>query len=209
MNRAAAVLFAFLFGSAALAAQTATADQAQLQTLTQMTAAAPSPATGPTAPAGSPAQPQSRLAVAMEQIAQLLNGCPVTLRAQHAPGGDSMMVNGIHVKGPAQALHLIVTNRDSRQVVAANLTVWGFSGNPRLAQTLTTHNASEAARTLDVRFAGAPGKETSADFAVPGLTASTAIVLNSVTYADGSTWKLAPGGSCWASVDGVMRIGDR
>ena len=205
MQSAAAVSFAFLLGTAVLAAQSGTAGMEGLQN----TATAPDGSAARTKATASQAQVQAQLAATMEQIAQQINGCPVTMRARHAPGGDAMKVNGTPIKGPAQRLHLMVANRDSRQIVAANVTVWGFTDRPRLAQTLTTHNGSDASRTLDVRFAGGQGKELSSDFAIPGLTATTSIGLNSITYADGSSWKLATGSVCRSSIDGLMYIGER
>lgn len=207
MNSAASVSFAFLLGTAALAAQTAS--QGMSEIVVQKTTTSPSGAAAQTTQAGNQVRVTGQLALTMEHIAQTINGCPVTMWARHAPDGDSIKVNGALIKGPAQRLHLIVSNRDSRQIVAANVTVWGFTGKPRLTQTLTTHNASDASRTLDVRFAGEPNKELSADFGVPGLTAATTIELNSVTYADGSTWRLATGSACRSSIDGVMYIGER
>jgi hypothetical protein len=206
MNSAAAVSLAFLLGTAALAAQTATQGN---EILVQKSTTTPSGATTWTTQTVTPAEVPSKLVLAMEQIAQQINGCPVTMRARHAPGGDSMKVDGAAIKGPAQRLHLMVTDRDARQIVAANVTVRGLTGKPRLTQTLGAPDAADAAKTLEVRFAAEPGKEKSADFAVPGLTAATFVELNSVTYADGSTWKLAGGSACRSAIDGTMLIGNR
>ena len=118
-----------------------------------------------------------------------------------------MKVNGVPIEGVAQKLHLTVTNPDSRRVVAANVTVRGFADKARLMQVMPGQHSFDAARTLDVRFPVDPGKETSADLRVPGLTAISAIDLNSVTYADGSVWKLASGGSCRSWIEGFMLVG--
>jgi len=145
----------------------------------------------------------------MATIAQQINGCPVSLRASHAPGGDSMKVNGVRIEGAAQMLHLTLINPDSRHIVAANVTVRGFTDKPRLTQTMTTQDAPDTAKTLNVSFPADSGKEISAEFLVPGLSAATFIELNSVTYADGSTWKLPAGRVCRSQIDGIMPVGNR
>ena len=211
MNRAAVVWFALLSGSSILAAQTtmgqpgfATQGMAVIQ---KTSPASDGPATWATG-TSSPAQAPAGVALQMSEMAQPMNGCPVTLRAGHNPGGDTMEVNGVRTGSVAQMLHLSVANRDSRPIVAANVTVHGLANKPRLTKTQPDHNTADAAKTLDVQFAAGTGKEVAADLTVPGLSAATAIELNSVTYADGSTWKLA-GSFCRAPIDGVMRIGDR
>jgi hypothetical protein len=134
--------------------------------------------------------------------------CPVLLTARQTPGGDRMMVNGVQVKGVAQLLHLIVSGSNSRRVVAANVTVHGFANKGRMVQTLSTQDSSDAAKTFDVRFPTAP-REISADLAVPGLSAVSVIDLNSVSYSDGSTWKLAAGRSCSTRIDPMMLVSGR
>jgi hypothetical protein len=132
--------------------------------------------------------------------------CPVSLHARHAGGGEMWKVDGVPINGISQMLHLIVTNPDSRRVVAANVTVRGFADKGRLLPAMSTQDGSDAAKTLDVKFPSGPGKETTTELRVPGLTAVTVIDLNSVTYSDGSSWKLAPGNSCRSWVDGLMLV---
>jgi hypothetical protein len=68
---------------------------------------------------------------------------------------------------------------------------------------------SDATRTLDVAFPAGSDKNASADLWVPGMSAVYSIDLVSVTYADGSTWKLAAGKTCHTPIDGVMLVGGR
>ncbi|HEY1903980.1 MAG TPA: hypothetical protein VGG56_16215 [Terracidiphilus sp.] len=175
----AVISFALLFGSTVLVAQTASQNQTPIQTTTLSVAPPPS-------------------------------SCPVSLHARQTPGGDRMVVNGVVTKTTAQMLHLTVTDRDSKRVVAASVTVRGFSNKARFLPTgLSSQDSSDAAKTLDVIFSPATGKEVSADISVPGFTAVSAIDLNSVTYSDGSTWKLAAGSSCRSWIDGFMLVSSR
>jgi hypothetical protein len=199
MHRAP-VLFAMLLGSSILPAQTP--NQNQPQGLVQKTTTAPDGATVWTTRTMSQAEIQQATA----QASPMINTCPISLHVWQAGGGDMVKVNGVPVNGVAQRLHLTVTNRDSRRIVQANVTVRGFADKARFVETLSRQDNSDAARTMDLRFPAGSGKEVSADLRVPGLTAVSAIDLNSVTYSDGSTWKLAAGGTCRSWIDGLMLV---
>jgi hypothetical protein len=183
MRRAAAVPFALLLGSTILIAQSAIAQKDIQNRKTTL------------------------------QASQLPNSCPISLHAQQSSAAFARRVdsagpedNNVSPKGIAQSLHLTVTNPDTRYVVAANITVRGFANKGRLLQTMSNQDPSDATKTLDVRFPAGPGKEVSADLSVPGLSAVSAIDLNSVTYSDGSMWKLAAGSSCRSWIDGFMLV---
>jgi len=113
--------------------------------------------------------------------------------------------------GPAQRLHLTLVNPKSRQITSATVTVHGL--HPKTRATLKPAAGesapSDAARTLDVSFSNPSAKDVSADLWVPGLSAAYSIDLIAVTYADGSTWKLAGGETCRTPIDGFMLVGGR
>lgn len=158
--------------------------------------------TAPVAETAGQSQPQNTAL----RMSLPMNSCPVSLHARQARGGDMWKVNGGPISGPAQMLHLIVTNPDSRQVVAANVTVRGFTDKGRMIQVMSSQNSYDAVKTFDVKFPAGPGKETAAELRVPGFSAAALIDLNSVTYSDGSSWKLAAGSSCRSWVDGLMLV---
>lgn len=151
-------------------------------------------------------QNQAAHPLTVVEIAPSPSSCPISLQARHAPGGDAIEVNGRRIQDPAQRLHLTISDSDSRRIVAANVTVRGFSNKARYVPAMSAQESSDAAKTLDVRFSTGADKESSADLAVPGLTAVTVVDLNSVTYSDGSSWKLAAGRSCRSWVDGLMLV---
>ena len=155
----------------------------------------------------SPSQSQTVII----QLPPVTNACPVSVQARQAASWNRMEVGNDHPKGPAQRLHLTLVNPRSKQITSATVTVHGLT--PKTRATLTPLTAgdspSDAAKTLDVSFPDGPGKEVSADLWVPGLSAAYSIDLTAVTYADGSTWKLADGRTCRTSIDGFMLIGGR
>ncbi|MGA2808130.1 MAG: hypothetical protein ABSE87_08340 [Terracidiphilus sp.] len=185
MKPASVVLFAILFGAIPLSGQNGTAGMENM------------------------GQTQNFIV----KLPQGPSTCPVSLRAQQAASGNMLAVRSGEPKGPAQGLHLILTNRDSRQIVGATVTVRGLTAKGRVTRALSdpalTGLDDDAARTLEVTFSAGTSREFFTDFSVPGLTSVRAIDLDSVTYADGSTWKLAPGKTCRAVPDPLMLIVSR
>jgi hypothetical protein len=136
--------------------------------------------------------------------------CPVFMRAQHAADGDLLAVNSSHPKGIGQSLHLTVTSSDSRRIASATVTVRGLVPKGRVTQTLASQDdAFDAEKTMDIKFSAEPGKDASGDIWVPGLSAVMTIDLQSVTFTDGSTWKLPAERTCRTFPDPVMLISGR
>lgn len=141
------------------------------------------------------------------QLAAAADNCPVSLRAQQMPGGDRIVVNGVPSKAVAQMLHLTASAPGTRQVTAANITVRGYGNKARfLPAGLTNQDTGDAAKTMDVNFAAKGDRDASTDVSLAGFSAVTAIDVSSVTYSDGSTWKLAAGKACRTWIDGFMLV---
>jgi hypothetical protein len=137
-------------------------------------------------------------------------GCPVGLRAQQTADGGLLAARNRPTKGTGQGLHLTLTNPDSRQITAAQVTVRGLTAKARVTQTISPQDeSSQATKTMEVKFSAGPNNAVSADLWVPGLTAVLAIDLDSVTYADGSSWKLDATTACRTVPDKIMLIGNR
>ncbi len=189
MKSAAVVSLAFLFGSIALAAQTAIqvpesfgwAGMEGLNTANRVTAI--------------------NLTIDI--------GCPVQLRAQHRADGGLVKVDKSRPESPAQLLHLTLTSPDTRQMVSARVRVHGLSGKARVTQALSGQNDSDAASTLDVQLVQGQGKEVSGDLRVPNMTAVLSIDLRSVKYGDGSTRSFSGRGECRVAPDKMMPITGR
>jgi hypothetical protein len=190
MKPAGAFLLALLLAAVAAAAQTGTSyGVAGMENL------------------GNPPQSQTLII----QLPPITNACPVSVDARQAASWNRMEVGNDPPKGPAQRLHLTLVNPKSRQITSATVTVHGL--HPKTRATLKPAAGesapSDAARTLDVSFSNPSAKDVSADLWVPGLSAAYSIDLIAVTYADGSTWKLAGGETCRTPIDGFMLVGGR
>lgn len=143
--------------------------------------------------------------------------CPVSLRVRQAANAFSREVDGAVppgagdrvIKNVAQKLHVSAAGPRAKRIVAANVTVRGYSNKSRFLPVLSTGNDFDAFRTFNVRFSEDATEGSTADFAVPGLTAVGAIDLNEVTYSDGSTWKIAGKRTCRTPIDGLMLVSGR
>lgn len=142
-----------------------------------------------------------------------LTACPVSVHAQQSSKATAMEVDSSRPKGLAQLLHLTLAKADSSRITNATVNVRGLLPKTRATLTPMTLGAdpSDAIRTLDIAFPAGPeaGKNAIADLWVPGLSAVYSIDLVSITYADGSTWKIAAGKTCRTPIDGVMLVGGR
>jgi hypothetical protein len=208
MHRAA-VTFALLLAPAILAAQTgsqSSPSQANSgMVMIQHTSQAPDGSVTWTTQQASPELVQ-RIAANMQA-----NSCPVALHARQSSDAFRREVGSgdAYPKSMAQHLHLTVNSPKGRQIVAATVTVRGFADKARVLPIGAAPDGSDTAKTLDIKFAGKPGKDTAAELTVPGLSGVSVIELNSVTYADGSTWKLASGSVCRSPIDGFLLVGAR
>jgi hypothetical protein len=133
--------------------------------------------------------------------------CPVAMHARQGMSGDILAVNDSRHKGTAQLLHLILSSGDSRVITGGEVTVHGLSGKSRITRTFSTEqDSSDAVPNLPVKFSAGNQKNVVADLWVPGMTTVHAIELNSITYADGSTWKFLTEKACRTIPDPTMLI---
>jgi hypothetical protein len=137
--------------------------------------------------------------------------CPISLRAQHLADGSMVRTSrDAHPKRVGQWLHLTAANPGAKQVVDALIAVRGFADVPRRTNASANEDArADAEQTMTVFFTAAAGQAVAADVWVPGMTAVTSIELKRVTYADGSLWSLAGGGSCRITPDPLMLVAGR
>jgi hypothetical protein len=147
---------------------------------------------------------------AVLQLVPLQNSCPIDMRAQQGTNGTMLSVENARPKGLAQLLHLTVTNSKPVGIVAAEITVHGFTAKGRAMPALSWRSDSaEATKTFDLRLSVDAKQDASTDLWVRAFTAISFIELNSVTYSNGSSWHSSPKTTCQVELDGLMEISRR
>ena len=127
-------------------------------------------------------------------------------------GGAMVAVDESGVKrqvfAPRLRLFLNDLRRDkpNQRIVSAAVTVHGSKPRAKARPIDTETDQGELEMNLNVSLAdwGEPG--VSGDFRLPGFTSANRIDLQSLTYADGSIWKLSGGQSCRVAPDPLMLV---
>jgi hypothetical protein len=151
------------------------------------------------------------------QVFAVLNptgpSCPVTMRAEHRSGGSVMTTGRGAASGVGQRIHLIFGETGvPARVTAARVTVRGTNGQWRILAASGTESRQGSpyiSRTLYPVFSEDGEGMESADLELPGFSSVKSIRLDSVTYADGSTWTPMDGGSCRVEPDPLMLVSSR
>lgn len=137
-------------------------------------------------------------------------GCPVGMRALHAPDFHRVYVHGnTRTESFAMQLKFVLTNHHAGQIVAANITAHGGNGKGEVVPAIASRasgGSAETAKTMNVSFASSPDGSVTTSIVLPGFSYVTFIELNSVTYANGETWKFAPREACQVAPDPLMLV---
>jgi hypothetical protein len=142
--------------------------------------------------------------------------CPVSMHAQQQGGlgiltaqddrGESRRRSGV-----AQHIRLILGEAgNSTQIVSAKVTVRGTSPKGRMTPTVLSQDVPpDAKKTQVLTFKADWNEGVSANLTLPGFTSVTSISLDSLTYADGSTWRPSNGRGCRTAPDLMMLVDAR
>jgi hypothetical protein len=142
-------------------------------------------------------------------------GCPVDLRAQRGPGSGLVITHGFEHHGPtgiAQQLHMTFTNRLPKNAVGVTLTVHGLTAAFRMMPATQSAGASSDGtinRTVHLDLTLDPKANASTDLTLKSFTSVTRIDLDTIDYADGSSWKSSAAQTCRIAPDGLMLISAR
>ncbi|MGB0064271.1 MAG: hypothetical protein WBP85_07475 [Terracidiphilus sp.] len=160
-------------------------------------------------PNGNSAQQPSAQTNAVNQSPVYI-GCPIAMRAQHMADGQIVKAGNARPQGIGQWLHLTLTAPDAHRIAKAELTIRGSSPKGRMTQTLESGDSTSDASARQVaEFTAGPDRQDLSDLWVPGITAVQSIEIDSVTYADGSTWKLTGSLSCRVIPEAFMLVTSR
>ena len=190
---ATAVSFAFLLGTVSTAAQSTNFGTAQIEKIYPRD--------------GQSSVPPYSGSIAVWQ--KMNQTCPVSLRAQHGADGTMLKVDKTRPEGLAQLLHIILTSKNSRQIVEAHLRVRGASGKGQVSRTDLVQNGMDATRNVTVKLKPSAENEVTGDAWVRRMSAVLEVELNWVTFADGSVQRFDASQGCRFTPEHLMLIADR
>ncbi len=144
------------------------------------------------------------------------SSCPIGMRARHAFSVQRQLA-GDHrtpddkgttpVKDRAMALRLTLTPMDKRRIATAWVTIAGLSGkNAKFMPADASGQTGKLRRSMQIAFAPGDDGNVDAYFQAAGFTSIRSIQLKSVTYSDGTTWKLPTQNACSVVPDGFMLV---
>lgn len=141
---------------------------------------------------------------------QVSQGCPVAMRLnQQVNAALRQAGKGQKASVLAASLHLEISNalnskEKAAAVKAAKVTVQGYDSTPRFE--LVSSSAGLPVRTVNIRFSPVAGDGASADFFVNGIVSASQLRIDSLIYANGTTWMPARGESCIVTPDPFMLV---
>ncbi len=138
--------------------------------------------------------------------------CPVSLQARRQ--GTVAMQNAKDSqpdRTPAQQLQLTLINYShTRNVVSAVLKVYGYDGSVQVMPADPIRRGSrEVSRTIEVNLSVLGGRSATTDLTMRKFAAVSRIEVESVEFADGSSWKAAEQGLCSFTPELYMLVGSR
>lgn len=140
-------------------------------------------------------------------------GCPAAFTARQGGNGNLISVKpgekSDQEKGVSQRIHLSVAGLKNASVIEAQVTVHGLAPRARVVAVRSGAGGPEQiSRTMNVGFSNESAGGSAADLLVGGYSAVFSIDVDSITYADGSTWR-SGNGTCRVVPDPMMLIGLR
>ncbi|MHB1937693.1 MAG: hypothetical protein ACYCOR_14035 [Acidobacteriaceae bacterium] len=139
--------------------------------------------------------------------------CPMDIRAEKNPGVGQLQklpAGSAPNSGPSQSLRLTLTNSTFSEIVAVRLTAYGLNSRGQLTPARTTaDDSSTIHKTVDLKLKVNPKSNASADIFLAGFTSVTLINVDSIRYANGSTWTPSAAHTCHVVPDAAMLISRR
>jgi hypothetical protein len=155
------------------------------------------------------------------QTSKATSTCPIAMRARQAfltqrdlvnhdlsPNGKDRMA----MRRQGMQMRLTLQGDDRRHIATADVTVTGLKGDGQQMKLMSAERAGNSGtimKTIDISFEAGDDGTVDAYFTAPGFSMVKTIKLNTVTYANGSTWKMPDANACSVAPEGLMLIADR
>jgi hypothetical protein len=135
--------------------------------------------------------------------------CPphIEVRALHTASGQAKSIDNSDSAGIAQRLRVTVSNSQPVEIVQTRITVRGHTGKGELspANSLQT-GSSEATKSFNLALKIGVKQQASTKVLLPGFTSIISVNLDSVVFADDSSWHPSEGKVCHIPVHTSLNL---
>jgi hypothetical protein len=137
--------------------------------------------------------------------------CPVGLKVNHGPSFQKRDTNYGPFAPPTpavqeQRIQLTMNNPSPKEIVSAQITVYGFSDKWRAIPLAAAKDTPDLRKTVNLVFKVKGNDHGSSDLSLHHFTSVAYVDLNSLTYADGATWKASSPSACSVTPDLLMLV---
>lgn len=137
--------------------------------------------------------------------------CPVGLKVNHGPSYLKRDTEYGPFAPPAQKvqeqkIQLTMTNPSPKEIASAQITVYGFSEKWRAVPLADAKDTPDLKKRANLILNVKGNNHASSDLSLSRFTAVAYVNLDSLTYADGATWKASSPGVCSVTPDSLMLV---
>ncbi len=137
--------------------------------------------------------------------------CPVDLKVNHGPSFQKRDTDYGPFTPPTpavqeQRIQLIMTNPSPKEIVGAQITVHGFSDKWRAIPLASATSTPDLTKRVNIALKLKGNDHASSDLSLRRFTSVAYVDLDSLTYADGATWKVSSPGACSVTPDPLMLV---
>jgi hypothetical protein len=137
--------------------------------------------------------------------------CPVGLKVNHGPSFLKRDTEYGPFAPPTpkvqeQRIQLTMTNPSPKEIVSAQITVYGFSDKWRAIPMAGAKDTPDLRKTVNVVINVRGNDHASSDLSLNRFTSVAYVDLDSLTYADGGTWKASSPAACSVTPDLFMLV---
>jgi hypothetical protein len=137
--------------------------------------------------------------------------CPVGIKVSHGPSSLKRDTEFGPFASPSpkvqeQRIQFTMTNPSRKEIVSAQITVYGFSDKWRAIPLAGAKDAPDLRKRLDLVLNVKGNDHASSDLSLNRFTSVAYVNLDSLTYADGATWKASSPAACSVTPDPLMLV---
>jgi hypothetical protein len=134
------------------------------------------------------------------------NGCPVGFYAGHSNSLTQLRAQDVRPGVISQSLNVRMSNSTHHDIVSAQITVHGLSPLHRITPAGADAVNGDLTKQVQLELSVDAGKQSATDLRVYGFTSIRRIDLDSLTYADGTTWTASAQHRCSVTPNGMMLV---